>query len=564
MLLATALVIHAAAVSASEMYDTYENTFTYAESSEEFDFQFLEGGMERGAIAPLSLNATTSRGRGVSMLVMGQENALVHNGNLPAFRFPDVPMQDWFFPLTTWAGHRGWVAGDGSGNFRPHADFCRESFIVMLVRAVNPQPVRHANLSFADTHQISAWARPYVERAVYRGWVFGFAADNTFRPQSLLSRGDAITFIGRATGRAIADPVFHTITWNANSGTTVPQWRRIQWHALGPLPATSRSGFTFASWARDGGQINQNTSMLGQDITHAARWNVNITWNANGGSGGTTWTRPSNTQLGSLPANPSRTDHTFQGWFTTQSGGTQVTAETWVLNANPTVTYWARWRPNFVTVTWNANGGNVNPSNWPRHPNGERLGTLPTPTRANHTFQGWYTTQTGGSRITADTRPTGNVTYWARWRSNNVSVTVPLIPQIRFNWCWAASSTMVLRNRGNTAVSQSAIVWALRGNYDDRGASRAETVAALRMWSGGESARGDGAITVSSVRTELYSGRPLIMGVYGSHMMVIYGHNFVTEEFLIRDPWPVNMGARYTLPVSYAQTPGVWSSTIRA
>ena len=46
-------------------------------------------------------------------------------------------------------------------------------------------------------------------------------------------------------------------------------------------------------------------------------------------------------------------------------------------------------------ITWNANGGSVSPTSWTRQV-GTALGTLPTPTRSGHSFQGWYTASTGG------------------------------------------------------------------------------------------------------------------------------------------------------------------------
>ena len=82
---------------------------------------------------------------------------------------------------------------------------------------------------------------------------------------------------------------------------------------------------------------------------------VTITWQGNGGSPAVaTWQRAPGTTLGSLPQNPTRTNHAFAGWWTTSAAtsGAQITANTVVPNAN--VTYWARWNSR---VTFNANGG---------------------------------------------------------------------------------------------------------------------------------------------------------------------------------------------------------------
>jgi uncharacterized repeat protein (TIGR02543 family) len=74
------------------------------------------------------------------------------------------------------------------------------------------------------------------------------------------------------------------------------------------------------------------------------------------------------------------------------------------------------------TVTFNANGGSVSPASITRSYN-TAIGTLPTPTRAGHTFDGWYTAATGGTRITDSTKVTTNVTYWAHWIIRSYTVT---------------------------------------------------------------------------------------------------------------------------------------------
>ena len=66
-----------------------------------------------------------------------------------------------------------------------------------------------------------------------------------------------------------------------------------------------------------------------------------ITFNPNGGTltSGMTKTVTQNTAIGELPI-PVRSGWTFNGWFTTASGGTQISAET-VITAN--ATYYAHW-----------------------------------------------------------------------------------------------------------------------------------------------------------------------------------------------------------------------------
>ncbi|MDR1087901.1 MAG: leucine-rich repeat protein, partial [Coriobacteriales bacterium] len=76
------------------------------------------------------------------------------------------------------------------------------------------------------------------------------------------------------------------------------------------------------------------------------------------------------------------------------------------------------------TVTFNPNGGTVIPTTASKAPN-EAIGDLPTPTRSGYTFIGWFTAPTGGTQITAATKVTASVTYYAHWTSGTTPVPTP-------------------------------------------------------------------------------------------------------------------------------------------
>lgn len=70
----------------------------------------------------------------------------------------------------------------------------------------------------------------------------------------------------------------------------------------------------------------------------------------------------------------------------------------------------------FRTVTFNPNGGSVSTSS-KQVADGSHYGTLPTPTRDGYTFDGWYTSTSGGVRMTANTiaNLTSDQTLYAHW-----------------------------------------------------------------------------------------------------------------------------------------------------
>ena len=72
---------------------------------------------------------------------------------------------------------------------------------------------------------------------------------------------------------------------------------------------------------------------------------------------------------------------------------------------------------NSYMVRFNPNGGTVT-NEYMTVSRGTNLSTLPTPTKENGTFNGWYTSLDFIEEVNENTIPTGNVTYYAKWKLN--------------------------------------------------------------------------------------------------------------------------------------------------
>ena len=130
-----------------------------------------------------------------------------------------------------------------------------------------------------------------------------------------------------------------------------------------------------------------------------------------------------NKPYGTLPT-PNRTGYSFAGWYTEKTGGTKVT-ETTTVGKDPPTKLYARWTANNYLVTLHANGGKIG------MPSGELVNTrhytvtygskypaFPDPTRTGgYTFDGWYTKESGGTKVTSDTTVTAlqNHFLYAHW-----------------------------------------------------------------------------------------------------------------------------------------------------
>jgi uncharacterized repeat protein (TIGR02543 family) len=69
----------------------------------------------------------------------------------------------------------------------------------------------------------------------------------------------------------------------------------------------------------------------------------------------------------------------------------------------------------YCLVTFDANGGTLTGDSERLVSKDAAVGTLPTASRDGYTFSGWYTSPSGGSKISASTMPNGDVTYYAQW-----------------------------------------------------------------------------------------------------------------------------------------------------
>lgn len=123
-------------------------------------------------------------------------------------------------------------------------------------------------------------------------------------------------------------------------------------------------------------------------------------------------------------ADLSKTGYTFGGWYTTEDcTGDAVTR----ISATETGdrTFYAKWTANQYTVTFDANKGTV-ASDSMVVTYGQPYGTMPTPTRANYTFLGWFTAATSSVKVEAETKVTRaeDHTLYAQWAAKDTKLWV--------------------------------------------------------------------------------------------------------------------------------------------
>ena len=151
-------------------------------------------------------------------------------------------------------------------------------------------------------------------------------------------------------------------------------------------------------------------------VTFTIRINKNFTvsYNANGATvSPTSKTVVYGSTYGAL-ATPTRTGYAFAGWYTSATGGTQVTSTTKV-SQHQNHTIYARWNVNSYTLTYNysANGGSSATRTSASVSFGSNADLSVTASKSGYTFVGWNTDRNATTGLSSYTMPSNNATLYA-------------------------------------------------------------------------------------------------------------------------------------------------------
>ena len=245
-----------------------------------------------------------------------------------------------------------------------------------------------------------------------------------------------------------------TIKYNANGGTGVPANQTKTYDTALKLSTKkpTRTGYTFTGWNTtaagtgtkyaSGGSIAATSYPAASSATLYAQWVVNkYTLTAKGNATGVTipatsgWTVSGvnasksvnyGATYGTLPT-PTRSGHTFAGWYTAASGGTKVATTTKIGTANATI--YAHWTPKNMTITYNANGGTGTMTSQTKK-YGTALTLNPNKfVKSNSSFKGWNTAANGSGTqysnkavVAATSYPNSTaITLYAQWATNGAT-----------------------------------------------------------------------------------------------------------------------------------------------
>jgi uncharacterized repeat protein (TIGR02543 family) len=232
----------------------------------------------------------------------------------------------------------------------------------------------------------------------------------------------------------------YTVTFDGQNATTPPSPSSMNVVSpattVGSLPTPpTKTGYVFGGWNTQpngaGSQFTGSTAVTAS-ITVYAQWNTNSFTVTFDDQSATTPPSPSSMNVvspaitvGSLPTPPTKTGYVFGGWFTQINGaGSQFTENT-VVSAG--ITVYAKWNSYSYTVSFDGQNATTpaSPSIKTVASPATAIDALPNPpAKTGYNFGGWFTQINGsGTAFTASTVVTGSISVYAKWNTNEFTVT---------------------------------------------------------------------------------------------------------------------------------------------
>lgn len=181
----------------------------------------------------------------------------------------------------------------------------------------------------------------------------------------------------------------------------------------------TKEGYTFDGW-----YVDENTwqeeiiadyfaeDKLKDNLTAYAKWTINqytITFNSNEGSEVSAITGDYSSEI-SAPSRPTKTGHTFRGWYSDEA-----LQNTYTFSTMPAenITVYAKWSINQYTIRFDSNDGSEVSAITQKY--ASEVTAPANPTKETFAFVGWYIDEALQNAYTFSTMQAANITLYAKW-----------------------------------------------------------------------------------------------------------------------------------------------------
>ena len=135
------------------------------------------------------------------MAIVNRAYGYTETGPIP---FEDVLPTDWFYDDISIAYTAGYMAGTSETTASPNDSLTREQAVCILGRNMMMKETPGESLAFADSRDVSDWARGTVKTAVDNYLISGYP-DDTFQPKTAISKGQMAVLVTRCLGIPIQE-----------------------------------------------------------------------------------------------------------------------------------------------------------------------------------------------------------------------------------------------------------------------------------------------------------------------------------------------------------------------
>ena len=174
---------------------------TLTASAEHWADPYLDQLVDWGAMrADQTENPDAPLTRAEFMGIVNRAYGYTETGEIP---FTDVTTTDWFYDDVRIAYTAGYMAGTSETTMSPNDTLTREQAVCILGRNMMLKETPGESLAFADSRDVSDWARGTVKTAVDSYIVSGYP-DNTFKPRAAISKGAMAVLVTQCIGTPVS------------------------------------------------------------------------------------------------------------------------------------------------------------------------------------------------------------------------------------------------------------------------------------------------------------------------------------------------------------------------
>lgn len=338
-------------------------------------YVYEKGMMNGTSTTTFSPDGTTTRGMIVTILHR-MEGTPAATGTV----FTDVPTGQWYSDAVSWASANGIVGGYGNGRFGPGDPITREQMAAILNRYSTYKGYDAGTVgnitSFSDASQVSTYAVEPMGWAIGNGLISG-VGNNTLAPKGNATRAQVATILKRFCENIV------------DKAHTAPE-----------TPVGKTYTVTFDLNYGSDTRYDVKTVKEGETV--------------------------------SRPSNPTRSGHSFNGWYAEKSGGKQFDFKTGITSD---LTLYAHWSNSgggsgsssggggsyvppsttYYTVTFYMNDGTNAVHTTTNVSAGSSVSAPAQPVRSGYSFSGWYTDKAATETYSFSNAVTGNLALYAKW-----------------------------------------------------------------------------------------------------------------------------------------------------